>query len=95
VHIISRKALKTAGTRYPDVEAPLDTWYRIAKKARWKSLTDVRQTYSHADAVGPYTVFNIKGNAYRLLVKIDYQAGVIFIREVLTHADYDKDRWKT
>jgi mRNA interferase HigB len=95
VHIISRKTLKAAATHYPDVEAPLDTWYRTAKKARWRSLADVRQTYPHADAVGPYTVFNIKGNAYRLIVKIEYPAGLIFIHKVLTHADYDKDRWKT
>jgi mRNA interferase HigB len=95
VHVISRKALKTAGTRYPDVEASLETWYRTAKKAHWGSLGDVRKTYPHADTVGPYTVFNIKGNAYRLIVKIAYQAGLIFIREVLTHAEYDKDRWKT
>lgn len=95
MHIISRKALKAAGTRYPDVAAPLDTWYRIAKKAQWKSLTDVRKTYSHADLVGEYTVFNIKGNAYRLIVKIIYRAGRIYICDVLTHAEYDKDRWKS
>jgi mRNA interferase HigB len=95
VHIISRKALKDAAARHADLEAALDTWYRIAKKAQWKSLTDVRQTYSHVDAVGEYTVFNIKGNAYRLIVKIEYQAGRIYIRDVLTHAEYDKDRWKS
>jgi mRNA interferase HigB len=95
VHVISRKALKDAGTRHADVDASLDTWYRIAKKARWKSLTDVRKTYAHADAVGEYTVFNLKGKAYRLIVKIEYELGLIFIREVLTHAEYSKDRWKS
>ncbi len=95
MHIISRKALKDAAARHADLEAALDTWYRIAKKAQWKNLTDVRQTYSHADIVGEYTVFNIKGNTYRLIVKIEYQAGMIFIRDVLTHAEYDKDRWKS
>jgi mRNA interferase HigB len=95
VHVISRKALKEAVAHYPDLEAPLDTWYRTAKKARWKSLTDVRQTYRHADAVGKYTVFNIKGNAYRLIVTINYQFGRVYIREVLSHADYDRDRWKS
>jgi mRNA interferase HigB len=95
VHVISRKALKDAGIRHPDVDASLDTWYRIARKAQWKSLTDVRKTYAHADAVGGYTVFNIKGKAYRLIVKIEYELGLIFIREVLTHAEYSKDRWKS
>ncbi len=95
MHVISRKALKDAGTRHADLEAALDTWYRTAKKAQWKSLTDVRQTYSHADAVGEYTVFNIKGNEYRLIVKIEYEFGLIFIREVLTHVEYNKGRWKS
>lgn len=95
MHVISRKALKAAVTCHADLEAPLDTWYRSAKKAQWKSLTDVRQTYPYADAVREYTVFNIKGNAYRLIVNINYQTGRIFIRHVLTHAEYDKGWWKS
>jgi mRNA interferase HigB len=93
--VISRKALKDAAARYRDLDAPLDTWYRIAKRAQWKSLTDVRRTYSHADSVGKYTVFNIKGNEYRLIVTINYRTSRICIRHVLTHAEYDKDRWKS
>jgi mRNA interferase HigB len=95
VHVISRKALRDAVLRHADLEAPLDTWYRTAKRAEWKNITDVRKTYPHADLVGEYTVFNIKGNEYRLIVKIEYHAQAIFIREVLTHAEYDKDRWKS
>ncbi len=94
MHVISRKALKAAATRHPDLEVALDTWYRIAKKAQWKSLTDVRQTYRHADPVGRCTVFNIKGNEYRLIVRINYQTGRVFIRYVLTHAEYDQESWK-
>lgn len=95
MHVISRKALKEAVTRHADLEAPLHTWYSIAKKAHWKNLTDVRQTYPHTDVVGDLTVFNIKGNEYHLIVKIEYRFSTIFIREVLTHAEYDKDRWKS
>lgn len=95
MHVISRKALKEAATRHADLEAPLDTWYRSAKKAQWKSLTDVRKTYPHADAVREYTVFNIKGNTYRLIVKINYDTGRVFIRHILTHAEYSRDRWKS
>jgi mRNA interferase HigB len=94
VHAISRTALKEAAGRYPDLESPLDTWYRTTKKARWKSLHDVRQTYPHADQVGTCTVFNIKGNQYRLVVMINYQTGRIYIRHVLTHAEYDREGWK-
>ena len=94
MHVISRKALREAEDRHPDLEGPLGTWFKIAEKAEWKNIADVRRTYRHADPVGPYTVFNIKGNSYRLVVKIEYAFGLIFIKHVLTHAEYDKGDWK-
>lgn len=94
MHVISRKALKEAVTRHADLEASLDAWYRSAKKARWQSLADIRKTYPHADVVGTCTVFNIKGNEYRLIVRINYRTGRVFIRHVLTHAEYDREGWK-
>jgi mRNA interferase HigB len=93
VHIISRKALKAAATRHPDLAGPLDTWYQTARAAQWSSLADVRKTYRDTDTVGELTVFNIKGNAYRLIVKIEYRYRLIFIAHVLTHAEYDKGDW--
>jgi mRNA interferase HigB len=95
VHVISRKKLKEAAATHADLESPLDTWFRAAKRAQWRSLADVRKTYPHADAVEGYTVFNIKGNAYRLIVTINYQTGRIFIRHVLTHEEYTRGRWKS
>jgi mRNA interferase HigB len=94
VHVISRKALKETARRHPDVESALETWYRVAKKAQWKSLIDVRKTYPSADAVGTCTVFNIRGNDYRLIVWIKYRARRIYIRHVLTHAEYNRENWK-
>jgi mRNA interferase HigB len=67
----------------------------MAKKAQWRSLAEVRQTYPHADLVGRYTVFNIKGNHYRLIAEINYRFQQILIRAILTHADYDRDKWKS
>jgi len=94
MHILSRKALKGASQKHEDLEKSLDVWHRIAKKAEWKSLAGVRRTYPHVDAVGKYTVFNIKGNDYRLIVEINYRTGRIFIRHVLTHQEYDRGKWK-
>ena len=94
MHVITRKALRDFEARNPAAGAPLGIWHRIARKAVWKSLASVRKTYPNADLVGSYTVFNIKGNSYRLIVKIEYQLGLIFIKHVLTHADYDKGVWK-
>jgi mRNA interferase HigB len=54
----------------------------------------VKTSFPHADIVGACTVFNIKGNDYRLIVKINYEKGTVYIKGVYTHAEYDKDRWK-
>lgn len=94
MHIISRKALRDAEQQYRELEGSLDAWYRIAKAASWTCLNDVRQTWSSTDAVDDKTVFNIKGNKYRLITKINYRSQTIFIKAVLTHADYDKEVWK-
>ena len=94
MHVISRKRLLDAAKRHGDLSAPLDVWYRISKKAEWNSLEDVRSTFPSADAVGKYTVFNIKGNSYRLIVEINYRSRLIFVRHVPSHADYDKGGWK-
>lgn len=68
-------------------------WYKIAKSAEWKNLTEVRKTFPHADPVDPYTVFNIKGDNYRLIVKIEYRWQMIFVKHLLTHAEYDRKGW--
>ena len=94
MHVISRKKLKVAALRHSELEGPLDAWFRIAKKASWQSLADVRRTFSSADVVGAFTVFNIKGNQFRLITEINYGSGRIYIKNVLTHAEYDKGGWK-
>ena len=95
MHVISRKKRRDAVSRHGELAAPLDLWYRMAKWARWQSIVDVRQVFSSADAVGKYTVFNIKGNSYRLIAEINYRTGRIFIRHVLTHAVYDNGGWRS
>jgi mRNA interferase HigB len=94
MHVISRKKLKEAAMRHPDLEAALDAWFRIAKRAVWRDLTAVRMTLATADAVERWTVFNIKGNKYRLITEINYRFRRVYIRRVLTHAEYDREKWK-
>lgn len=84
---------------HTDAEKPLRDWYRIASKAVWRSLDDVRRIYPHADGVKVASgrnvvVFNIGGNKYRLIVDVLYQVQVAYVCMVMTHAEYDKDRWK-
>ena len=95
MHIISRKRLLEAARKHGELAEPLDAWYRIAKKATWKNLMDVRRMFPSADAVGEFTVFNIKGNSYRLITEINYRTGRVFLRHVLTHAEYAKEGWKS
>jgi len=90
MRIISRKMLREFVQRHPDSATPLDAWFRIASAARWQSLADVRQAYPHADLVVRFTVFNVKGNTYRLITVIKYAPAIIYIRKVMTHGEYDK-----
>ena len=94
MHVISRRRLKEAAEKHSDLAAPLDVWYRIAKKAKWQNLAQVRDVWPTADSVGRFTVFNIKGNDYRLIAEINYGSGRVFVRDVLTHGEYDRGRWK-
>ncbi len=94
MHVISRKKLREAARKYPDVETALDVWFRVAKRALWQDIADVRKTIASADAVDRWTVFNIRGNNYRLITEINYRFCRIYIRHVLTHAEYDRERWK-
>ena len=94
VRVISRKKLLEAAAAHADLAAPLDVWYRVAKRADWGSLEDVRRELPSADSVEKYTVFNIKGGNYRLISEINYLTKMVFIREVLSHDEYDRGRWK-
>jgi mRNA interferase HigB len=84
------------------VAISLDSWYRVAKTARWENLEHVGKTYPHADGVTVgkgdqkrvYTVFNIGGNDFRLITEVFYDHQTVLIRHVLTHAEYEKEHWK-
>jgi mRNA interferase HigB len=94
MHLISIRNLRVDSARYPDVKKQVDDWYATVKKTSWENLEDVRLIYREAEAVGNFTVFNIKGNAYRLIVGIDYENQTVYYKYFLTHAEYDKDKWK-
>ena len=74
-------------------------WYKLALHARWQNLQELRADLPHADGVKnkrgeTLAVFNIGGNKYRLIARIRYNYQLINVREVLTHAEYDKGKWK-
>ena len=94
MRLIAVKILRNEACRYPDAKKAVETWYLIVKNASWSSLEDVREVYRDAEAVGNFTVFNIKGNNYRLIVGINYVKQRVYFKYFLTHAEYDKDVWK-
>lgn len=63
----------------------MDHWYRVAKRAIWASFTEVKQTFNTADFMAPYVVFDIGGNKYRLIAKINFSRKVLFIHQITTH----------
>jgi mRNA interferase HigB len=69
----------------------LEAWYSDARRATWRSPSDIKDTYRNASIVGKNrVVFNIKGNSYRLVVAVQYEHGIVFVRFVGTHRDYDR-----
>ena len=99
MRIIKRATLATYWRRNPQAQSGLWYWHKLAKRARWTCFQDVRATFPHADAVPvasgrSVVVFNIAGNKYRLITAIHYNRQLVFTLMVLTHAEYDKQKWK-
>ena len=94
MHVISQRMLRLFWAEHPDAERPLRSWYKVVSRAEWDTFADVRSDYPHADQVGKFTVFNIGGNKYRLIAVIHYNRHKVFVRHVLTHAEYDEGKWK-
>ena len=94
MRVISKGAILDFSRKHADAYVPLMNWYRITKRAEWESLADVRRDFSHADVVGRRTVFNIKGNKYRLIARVNYRTQRVFILRILTHEEYAKGAWK-
>jgi mRNA interferase HigB len=94
MHLISIRNLREDAVKYPDIKKQIEDWHITVKQAEWQSLNDVQKVYRDAEAVGNFTVFNIKGNDYRLIVGINYQTKKVHYKYLLTHAEYNKDKWK-
>ena len=99
MRIIKEVFLVEVASEHPKAARYLETWRKVVKAARWKSLPDLRKTYPSADGVEvksgrQVTVFNVCGNDYRLVVAIHYNRQIVFALRFLTHAEHSKDKWK-
>ncbi len=91
MRVIALSTLRTFWDRYPDAEVPLRSWYALASRASWKTPADIKDAYRNASFVADSrVVFNIKGNDYRLVVAVRYDRGLMYVRFVGTHRQYDR-----
>ena len=94
MHIITRKRLNEFAESYPETRTALAHWYGLAKRNDFSNFAELKATFPSADQVGRLTVFNVGGNKVRLIAAIHYNRRRVYIRAVLTHAEYDEGNWK-
>ncbi|MEK8019283.1 MAG: type II toxin-antitoxin system HigB family toxin [Candidatus Parabeggiatoa sp.] len=91
MRIVSRKTLKAFWEQHPDAQKSLEAWQEDTKKAVWKTPNDIKMVYRNASVVANNrVVFNIKGNDYRLVVAINYECGIVYIRFIGSHKAYNQ-----
>jgi len=96
LRIIAKKTLRDYWEKHPDCKQQLLAWYQEAAKAKWSNTKPIKLAYPTASFLSDNRiVFNIKGNTYRLIVRINYDYQIIWIRFIGTHAEYDKINAKT
>ena len=91
MRVIAKKILRDFWEKHADCEQQLKAWFRETEKAQWENINNIKAEYPSASILSSNRiVFNIKGNNYRLIVKINYDYGMVWIRFIGTHAEYDK-----
>ena len=91
MRIIALSTLRAFWLKHPDAETPIRAWYALARRANWKTPVDIKTAYRNASfTANNRVVFNVKGNDYRLVVSVRYDRGLMYVRFVGTHRQYDK-----
>ena len=94
MNVISATTIKRYAVRHADAADELSRWNKVASHAVWRDLNDVRQHFPDADQYRSMLIFNIRHNVYRLIVKVDYRAKLLMVKEFLTHKEYTRGGWK-
>ena len=94
MHVITKKRLDAVTKAHPDCRSALETWYRIVKNNDFSSFSNLKAYFPGVDMVGKLTVFNIGGNKVRLIAAIHFNRSKLYVRHVLSHAEYDKGKWR-
>jgi len=94
VRILGRDKLLQCGKKHADAKGALEAWFKEAEESSWQTTQDIKNRYRSADFLADNRViFNIKGNHYRLVVKVRYQNGIVVVEWVGTHAEYSKKKF--
>ncbi|MBZ5728521.1 MAG: type II toxin-antitoxin system HigB family toxin [Acidobacteriia bacterium] len=93
MNVISKPGLLKLAKKHPETFSILILWHRVAKKASWHGLREVRRQYSSADQVGSVLIFDVLGGHYRLITTVNYSRQKIFVKALLTHKEYDRKEW--
>jgi mRNA interferase HigB len=94
MHVITRKRLNEFAKQYPETKTALAHWYSLVKHNDFSNFAELKAMFSSADQAGKLTVFNVGGNKIRLIAAIHYNRKRVYIRGVLTHAEYNEGKWK-
>jgi mRNA interferase HigB len=94
MHIITRRRIREFIAQHPTSAPSLAAWYKVMSGSEFGSLAELRSVLASADLVAGKTVFNISGNKFRLIAVIHYNRQKVYIRHILTHAEYDRGAWK-
>lgn len=89
MHVISKKRLKEFWEKHPAAKEPMKAWHTLVEDTNFADFNDVKRTFNSADYAKPFTIFDVGGNNFRVIVNIHYDRQKVFIRYVLTHAEYD------
>lgn len=92
--LISNRALRAFSAIHPQAEEPFQAWRHVIEHNTFQNFAELRQVFASVDKVGDRYVFNIGGNKWRLIATIAYSIQMVWIKNILTHAEYDKGAWK-
>jgi mRNA interferase HigB len=96
LRVIAKKLLREFWEKHSDCEQQLKSWYQETSKAEWQNSNEIKLDYPTASIIGNNRiVFNIKGNSYRLIIKINFDYQMVWIRFIGTHSEYNKINAKT
>jgi mRNA interferase HigB len=91
--VLGAEVLDRAKKLHGDLRSSVATWLSVAGEANWKNLNELRRTWRDTYCVKGKTIFNLKGNRYRLIAIVNYESQTIFVRMLLTHAEYSEGEW--